>query len=78
MSYIRFSYLCAFGILVIVGHALSAVEVVPGKAPKFPQAPGWSQADYDFFLHGSMSTEFALETVLRTFIRTYRRNRRPT
>ena len=49
MSNIRFSYLCAFGILVIVGHALSAVEVVPGKAPKFPQAPGWSQADYDFF-----------------------------
>jgi hypothetical protein len=35
------------------------------------QVPTWSQADLDFFLHGSMSTEVVPETVLRAFIRAY-------
>lgn len=35
------------------------------------QVPGWSRADMDFFLHGSMSTEVFPEAVLRGFIRTY-------
>src|SRR5688572_14212017 len=35
------------------------------------QVPDWSRADLDFFLHGSMSTEFVPETVLRAFIRAY-------
>ncbi len=33
--------------------------------------PGWSLADLDFFLHGSMSTEVVPETVLRAFLRAY-------
>src|SRR5437879_3860132 len=35
------------------------------------QVPGWSRQDLDFFLHGSMSTEFVPETVLRAFVRIY-------
>ncbi len=35
------------------------------------QVPSWSQADLDFFLHGSMSTEVIPESVLRAFIRVY-------
>ena len=35
------------------------------------QVPGWSGDDLDFFLHGSMSTEFVPETVLRSFMRAY-------
>ncbi|MCI0537310.1 MAG: cytochrome c [Verrucomicrobiales bacterium] len=35
------------------------------------QVPTWSRQDLDFFLHGSMSTEFAPESVLRAFMRTY-------
>src|SRR6185295_3339368 len=35
------------------------------------QVPTWSQKDLDFFLHGSMSTEFAPENVLRAFMRVY-------
>ena len=34
------------------------------------QAPGWSPAHMQFFLHGSMSTEFVPESVLRAFIQT--------
>ena len=41
------------------------------KPPEMAQVPTWSRDDLDFFLHGSMSTEFAPETVLRAFIRTY-------
>ena len=33
--------------------------------------PGWSRQDLDFFLHGSMSTEFVPEQVLRAFIQIY-------
>src|ERR1041384_236200 len=39
--------------------------------PERAQVPAWSQADLNFFLHGSMSTEFVPENVLRAFIRTY-------
>jgi len=35
------------------------------------QVPGWSRDDLDFFLHGSMGTEFAPETVLRAFVKIY-------
>ena len=41
------------------------------KPPEFAQVPSWSRDDLDFFLHGSMSTEFVPETVMRAFIRTY-------
>ena len=40
-------------------------------ASETAQVPTWSRLDLDFFLHGSMSTEFVPETVLRAFIRTY-------
>src|SRR5262245_47961448 len=33
------------------------------------QTPTWTDSDLQFFLHGSMSTEFVPETVLRAFIR---------
>ena len=51
-------------------------EEKPGAPPPamtvaMAQVPGWSRADLDFFLHGSMSTEFAPEAVLRAFIRIY-------
>jgi hypothetical protein len=39
--------------------------------PIHVQAPAWSSDDLEFFLHGSMSTESAPETMLRAFIRTY-------
>src|SRR5438552_3419143 len=35
------------------------------------QVPTWSEEDLHFFLHGSMSTEFVPEVVLRAFTRTY-------
>lgn len=35
------------------------------------QAPGWSRADLEFFLHGSMSTEVLPERVLRAFMQAY-------
>src|SRR2546428_580917 len=35
------------------------------------QVPTWLQADMNFFLHGSMSTEVIPESVLRAFIKTY-------
>jgi hypothetical protein len=35
------------------------------------QVSSWSQADYNFFLHGSMSTEVVPESVLRAFIQIY-------
>lgn len=35
------------------------------------QVPAWSQDDMNFFLHGSMGSEFVPETVLRAFIKTY-------
>lgn len=35
------------------------------------QVPTWSRPDLEFFLHGSMSTEFVPEPVLRAFIRVY-------
>lgn len=40
-------------------------------ASETAQVPTWSQADLNFFLHGSLSTEFVPETVLRAFMRTY-------
>jgi len=44
-----------------------------GRAPAdvAAQAPGWSAADRDFFLHGSMSAEMVPERVLRAFIAAY-------
>src|SRR5205085_1087443 len=35
------------------------------------QVPAWSRQDLNFFLHGSMSTEFVPEIVMRSFMRTY-------
>ncbi|HEY2573616.1 MAG TPA: hypothetical protein VGH65_06095, partial [Verrucomicrobiaceae bacterium] len=35
------------------------------------QVPTWSREDLTFFLHGSMSTEFIPESVLRAFFKTY-------
>ena len=35
------------------------------------QVPSWSKDDRNFFLHGSMSTEFVPESVLRSFMNTY-------
>jgi mono/diheme cytochrome c family protein len=35
------------------------------------QVPTWSEGDMQTFLHGSMSTEFAPELVVRAFMRTY-------
>ena len=46
-----------------------AKSKVPGEV--MTQVPTWSHADLDFFLHGSMVTEFVPEAVLRAFMRTY-------
>jgi len=46
----------------------------PGRAPiriDTAQVPTWSREDLQFFLHGSMSTEFIPERVLHAFVRTY-------
>src|SRR5262249_39694879 len=49
-----------------------AGQPAPGKsvAVEKVQTPTWSRADLDFFLHGSMGTEFVPETVLGAFIHT--------
>jgi hypothetical protein len=41
----------------------------PGR--EWAQVPGWKGDDLEYFLHGSMSTEWIPETVLRAFIRIY-------
>src|SRR5438477_12099652 len=46
-------------------------ETKPNFAIDKRQVPGWSSADLNFFLHGSMGTEVVPETVLRAFIKTY-------
>src|SRR5438552_6092751 len=58
--------------------ASCSTEKTPVRQPKsrqsqkdLAQVPGWSRQDLDFFLHGSMSTEFVPEQVLRAFIQTY-------
>ena len=54
---------------------LIAIRDATGTKPITPlwraQVPGWSRADLDFFLHGSMGTEIFPEPVLRAFIKTY-------
>src|ERR1044072_7175673 len=63
---------------LVFSPSLSSVAADEAPAPKlksakseFAQVPTWSSGDLRFFLHGSMSTEVAPETVLRAFIRTY-------
>ncbi len=51
------------------GAAGKAFPIIQGKEKE--QVPSWSQADMDFFLHGSMSTEVVPETVFRAFIQAY-------
>jgi hypothetical protein len=41
------------------------------RSTALSQVPSWTQGDMDFFLHGSMSTEFVPESVLRAFVRIY-------
>src|ERR1044071_7146657 len=35
------------------------------------QVPSWSEEDFNFFMHGSMSTEIIPENILRAFIGAY-------
>ena len=59
-------------LLVLASCATPPERPRPGTAgTATPQAPGWTQADLDFFLHGSMSTEVVPERVLRAFVRIY-------
>ena len=63
------------GLIWLLSDPISAAEN-PGPQPRhaaaeLDQVPSWSREDLEFFLHGSMSTEIAPETVLRAFIRTY-------
>jgi Cytochrome c len=54
------------------GHRAGPVSTpTPLTAAAGEQAPGWSHADLDFFLHGSMSAEVVPERVLRAFIAAY-------
>jgi len=65
-----------FGIILVGITAFARASTV--EAPKsgppeidLAQVPEWSSGDLDFFVHGSMSTEFIPESVLRVFIETY-------
>src|SRR5256885_42589 len=40
-------------------------------AQDMAQVPAWTRDDLEFFLHGSMSSEFVPEGVLRAFIKAY-------
>ena len=53
------------------GGPTSVRQKTKSPAPELAQVPTWSPDDLNFFLHGSMSTEFVPETVLRAFMRTY-------
>lgn len=64
------------GIFIVLSTAHASVsEAAAGKeklaTPGLAQVPSWSQADLDFFLHGSMGTEVIPEAVLRAFIKIY-------
>lgn len=50
--------------------SVRAASALSSRA-KEAQAPSWTPEDLEFFLHGSMSTEFVPETILRAFVRTY-------
>ena len=57
---------------LVLCNAVAGGDRAPAhKSVAMAQVPSWSSDDLDFFLHGSMSTEFIPETVLRAFIRAY-------
>lgn len=53
------------GSLLLAGATLSGPDIAS------QQTPGWSDADRQFLLHGSMGSEFIPESVLKAFIATY-------
>src|SRR2546421_303098 len=63
--------------LAILGNSLSCsshrhqISSHKPTGAELAQVPSWAHQDLNFFLHGSMSTEFVPEIVLRAFIRTY-------
>ena len=69
-----FSFVCVLG---LISCRAPQDEQRTQKHPDKPgpagtaQVPTWSRQDLDFFLHGSMSTEFVPETALRAFMRAY-------
>ena len=56
--------------LICLAPALTLAAEKPDHS-LLAQVPDWSSADLEFFLHGSMSTEFVPEAVLRAFMRAY-------
>src|SRR5438067_8246294 len=68
---------CSAAALAILGNSLSCsshrhqISSHKPTGAELAQVPNWTHQDLNFFLHGSMSTEFVPELVLRAFIRTY-------
>jgi len=62
---------CADATVSGAGAPAAAPAAASATAPPPSQVPTWSAADREFFLHGSMSTEFVPERVLRAFTAAY-------
>ena len=65
-------------LLIVVAAFLAVLSCAANQQPpssfaglEKAQVPSWSADDMQSFLHGSMSTEFVPESVLRAFIVTY-------
>ena len=66
------------GLLLAFASCTTSADGPAGRSGATPagsltsaQAPSWTRADLDFFLHGSMSAEMVPERVLIAFIRAY-------
>ncbi|HVT82740.1 MAG TPA: hypothetical protein VHM90_19030, partial [Phycisphaerae bacterium] len=69
-----FATLAIGGSLVAFAGSLLSCNMNSHERPELmatAQVPRWSDADMQFYLHGSMSTEVVPETVMRAFFATY-------